>query len=204
MRLVQCGVGRRRLYRTQGRGAAAILFVLVQFGAFSLGVQPLTAQSVDPAGAFATDPDAPIEIEADRLEVEQNKQTATFVGNVLAVQGAVRLRSDRLKVTYARGGAGQTGGGTQITEINATGQVHVTGDNDQSADGEWAIYDVGPRQITMGDAVVLRQGPNVIRGKKLKIDLNTGMSRVDGAPPAAGAESGGDGRVKGLFLPSSE
>lgn len=162
-----------------------------------------------PAGAFATDPNDPIEIEADQLDVQQDSETATFMGNVVATQGAVKLRANRLKVTYAQSapksapGAAPADNGTQITRIDAAGDVHVTARNGQSADGEWAIYEVGSRQITMGDKVLLRQTGNVIRGAKLRIDLNTGRSRVDGAPTVSGGEKGGDGRVRGLFLPSS-
>jgi len=159
---------------------------------------------------FHADPDAPIEIEADTLEVEQNSETATFIGRVVAVQGPLRLTSDRLVVTYARdaedttnAGGTNTGGneegGANIKRIRATGNVHVMSEDDQSADGEWAIYEVANSVITMGDAVVLRQGENVIRGKRLTIDLNTGQARVDGGVSATDGENGGSGRVRGLF-----
>lgn len=153
---------------------------------------------------FATDPDQPVEIEADTLEVEDKSQQATFIGNVVAVQGETRLRADRLKATYA---AGPNGGKTQIRQIIATGRVHVLSKDDQSADGDWARYNVVTREIVMGDKVVLRQGQNVIRGTKLFIDLNSGLSRVSGgtsvALPTESAPSGaGNGRVKALFQPS--
>ena len=154
---------------------------------------------------FHADPDAPIEIEADTLEVEQNSETATFIGRVVAIQGPLRLTSDRLVVTYARGAEDNTNtggndeGGANIKRIRATGNVHVMSEDDQSADGEWAIYEVANSVITMGDAVVLRQGENVIRGKRLTIDLNTGQARVDGGVSATDGENGGSGRVRGLF-----
>ncbi|GAK45369.1 cell envelope biogenesis YhbN [Tepidicaulis marinus] len=148
-------------------------------------------------GGFSNNPDAPIEIEADSLEVEQNQKTATFIGSVHAVQDTMQLTSDRLIVTYAD----KAGGGNEITQINARGNVHILSENDQSADGNWAIYDTAKRVINMGDDVVLRQGPNVIRGKKLFIDLNTGQARVDAG--AGTGEEGGSGRVKGLFQPSN-
>lgn len=171
---------------------------------------PFGAQAEDndsPVG-FKTDPDAPIEIEADTLEVEQNAQTATFIGNVVAVQGAIRLRSDRLIVTYAQkeDGASSTGdgaddgtGGTEITRIDAKANVHVMSEDDQSASGDWALYMVADEKITMGDAVVLRQGENVIRGQRLNIDLNTGQARVEGGVTATDTENPSSGRVRGLF-----
>lgn len=161
-------------------------------------------ESQTPIG-FHADPDAPIAIEADTLEVEQNSETATFIGRVIATQGPLRLTSDRLVVTYARGAENETrasdneDGGANIKRIRATGNVHVMSEDDQSADGEWAIYEVANSVITMGDAVVLRQGENVIRGKRLTIDLNTGQARVDGGVSATDGENGSSGRVRGLF-----
>ncbi|MCE7998344.1 MAG: lipopolysaccharide transport periplasmic protein LptA [Rhodobiaceae bacterium] len=156
------------------------------------------------AVGFKTDPDAPIEIEADTLEVEQNAQTATFIGNVVAVQGTIRLRADRLIVTYAQKAdgapAGSDGtGGTEITRIDAKSNVHVMSEDDQSASGDWALYMVANETITMGDTVVLRQGENVIRGQRLNIDLNSGQARVEGGVTATDTENGGSGRVRGLF-----
>ncbi|MGB3810627.1 MAG: lipopolysaccharide transport periplasmic protein LptA [Parvibaculum sp.] len=155
----------------------------------------------NPLGGFATDPNEPIEIEADSLEVEDKRQMATFIGNVLAVQGETKLRSDRLQANYAPNANGER---TQVREIYATGKVHVLSKDDQSADGDWARYVVADRTIVMGDNVVLRQGKNVIRGKKLFIDLNTGRSRVAGSAEAGTTKPGATGRVKALFQPSNE
>lgn len=161
----------------------------------ALGSGSVAAQSGIVGGGFANDPKQPIEIEADALEIEDSRQSATFTGNVLVTQGAVRMRADRLVVFYA---SRQSGGGSGIERIRATGRVHVTGPDDQSASGEWANYKVDERQIEMGDSVLLRQGENVIRGSTLHVDLNSGKARVVGS---ASAEGGGTGRVRGLFHP---
>lgn len=148
-------------------------------------------------GGFASDPDAPIEIEADALDVEDQKHMATFIGNVVATQGDLKLRADRLKADYAS----KSGTKTRITEILATGNVHITSEDDQSADGDWARYTVATRIILMGDKVVLRQGENVIRGSKLSIDLNSGKSRIVGGAEAGTPKNAANGRVKALFQP---
>ncbi|MDR3499802.1 MAG: lipopolysaccharide transport periplasmic protein LptA [Parvibaculum sp.] len=157
----------------------------------------------DPLGGFATDPNEPIDIEADALEVQDKLQTATFTGNVVATQGQTKLRADRLRANYgaAPGAKPVAGGHPQIREIYATGNVHVLSKDDQSADGDWAQYTVAERKIVMGDKVVLRQGKNVIRGTKLFIDLNSGRSRIVGSAEAGSAKTGATGRVKALFQP---
>ncbi len=183
---------------------------LMMVAGIALLFLPFGTQAEDnesPVG-FKTDPDAPIEIEADTLEVEQNAQTATFIGNVVAVQGAIRLRADRLIVTYAQkadsapsseDGADDGTGGTEITRIDAKSNVHVMSEDDQSASGDWALYMVADENITMGDTVVLRQGENVIRGQRLNIDLNSGQARVEGGVTATDTENPSSGRVRGLF-----
>jgi len=197
--------------------------VLLAAMAGALGLTSLPAKAQAPLEGFATDPDAPIEIESDRLDVNDQAQTAIFSGNVVSKQGDTIMRSDSLKAVYKRlpgepaaaapapneaaaeddatadAGASPLGGKTQITDIYAYGNVHVTSKDDQSADGQWAHYVVATRNIEMGDQVVLRQKANVIRGAKLYIDLNSGKSRV-----ASSTSTSGTGRVKGLFLPSSE
>jgi lipopolysaccharide export system protein LptA len=50
---------------------------------------------------------------------------------------------------------------------------------------------------TITGNVVVSQGPNVIRGEKLVVDLNTGFSRME-----AGGKAGST-RVQGLFVPNT-
>lgn len=167
-----------------GRGAAMLLALALLLPGAAFAQQ-----------GFRSDPDKPIEIEADALEVEDAKQTATFSGNVRVVQGDIRMKSDRVTVHYD--GSGQ-GGGSRISRISATGNVLVSSPDQQTASGEWATYTVRSRQIEMGNSVVLRQGENVIRGSRLTVDLASGQARVTGG---SGGETGGTTRVRGLFQP---
>lgn len=139
--------------------------------------------------------DQPIEIDADRLDVEQNSQLATFTGNVDARQGDIRLRASQLKVWYRSGGAPKGSAadvGGSIVRIDALGQVLVTSPQ-ETARGDVGIYDVASREITLTGEVVLTRGENVIRGQKLVMDMDTGVSRMQGGA--------GGGRVRGLFTP---
>jgi len=139
--------------------------------------------------------DQPIQIDADNLEVEQNRQLATFRGNVDAKQGDIRLRAQQLKVWYRSGetpkGAAADVGGS-IVRIDALGQVLVSSPQ-ETARGDVGVYDVASREITLTGEVVLTRGENVIRGQKLVMDMDTGVSRMQGGA--------GGGRVRGLFSP---
>jgi lipopolysaccharide export system protein LptA len=153
-----------------------------------------------PAGAQGTsdllDSDQPIEINADSLEVQQEKQLAIFRGNVDATQGRIKLRADELQVHYrdAQGGKSGAGGGEglsgSITRIDAVGNVFIWSPT-ETAQGDTGTYDVTEKQITLTGDVVLTRGENVLRGKRLVMNTATGVSKVDA----------GGGRVKGLFVP---
>jgi lipopolysaccharide export system protein LptA len=155
-----------------------------------------------PAGAQPTNTrsggDEPIEINADRLVVEQNQQLATFSGNVDAVQGDMKLRADELRVFYAEADQQQAAGQSQsIRRIEAQGNVLLTRP-DETAAGDAGVYDPVAGKLTLEGNVVLTQGRNVVRGTRMVSDLNTGVSTVSGGPAPPGKRGQ---RVRALFGP---
>src|SRR5262249_19808155 len=104
------------------------------------------------------------------------------------------------KPADAKDGKGTADSGTQITQIEAKGDVIITSENDQTTSSEWAIYDVPSQQVTVGGNVVLTQGKNVLKGDRLVIDLKTGESRFEN--PGNTATAGG--RIRALFMPKDE
>lgn len=141
------------------------------------------------------DSNAPVDVEADRIEVQDRADRAMFVGNVRVQQAGMTLTSARLTVAYANG----AGSGIEIERLDATGGVVVT-KADQTARGNVAIYDLPKKIITMVGGVSLTQGTSRVNGGRLVIDLNTGRSVVDGsAVGAPGVQGGTGGRVTGRF-----
>ena len=163
----------------------SLLLVLAASG------RPSVAQSLPGAGH---DADQPIEINADSLEVQQDKQIAVFRGNVDAIQGAIRLKADELKVYYRTGGSSADLNGA-IVRIDALGRVFISSPS-ETAQGDAGVYDVAGKQITLTGSVVLTRGQNVIRGQRLVMNMETGLSLVEGGGPG--------GRVRGLFVPSEK
>ena len=146
-------------------------------------------------GLSGHDSKQPIEITSDTLTVEQPKQLATFAGNVDAVQGEMKLRADRLLVHYARSGdnaAAAPEENNSIRMIEAFGKVVITSPA-ESAQGNEGIYDVVAGTMQLTGSVVLTRGGNVIRGNRLDMDLNTGLSTVSGGQKSE--------RVRALFKP---
>ncbi|WOK37996.1 LptA/OstA family protein [Sphingomonas sp. C3-2] len=139
---------------------------------------------------------APVDVEADRIEVQDRADRAVFSGNVQVRQGGLALDAARLTVAYAKGGSGD---GLDIQRLDASGGVTVRSAS-ETARGNVAIYDLNRRLITMVGGVTLQQQGNELRGGRLVIDLNSGRSVMDGsAVGGSTAGSGSGGRVSGRF-----
>lgn len=153
--------------------------------------------------------DKPIQIESDKLEVDQNKNLAVFTGNVSVVQGPTLLKAGRLTVHYSDdkkedgsssgADAAMGPGASDIERLEADGKVYIKSE-DQVATGDHGSFDMSAQMLTLsGDRVVLTQGENVIVGCKLTVHTQTGQARLDGC-----GENGGSGRVKMLLKPESQ
>ncbi len=159
---------------------------------FALGLVLLASPAAAQVRTAPVDARAPIEIAADALEVQQDRRTATFTGNVNANQGTMVMKADRLIVTYS-----QAGDANAISKLDAVGKVFLSTAT-ETAQGNSATYDVPAGIITLTGSVVLTQGQNVLRGERAVLNLATGNSRVEGAPAGAG----GDGRVRVVIDPN--
>ena len=90
-------------------------------------------------------------------------------------------------------------GDTQITKIEAKGDVIINSKDDQTTTSDWALYDLPTHLVTVGGNVVLTQGKNVLKGDRLVIDLTTGESRFDNTGNTAAG-----GRIRALFMPKKD
>jgi lipopolysaccharide export system protein LptA len=202
----------------------APLFAVASIALCGLTAAPAHAQTMtNTFGGFSKNSDQPIDIESDVLVVHDAQKYATFKGNVKAVQGTTTLQSRELDVHYVGGGgdsltrgaettgatpaadatneaAGGVGiggqNGTQISKIEARGDVVITSDQDQTTTSDWALYDVPAQLVTVGGNVVLMQGKNVLKGDRLVIDLKTGESRFENR-----SSTTAPGRIRALFMP---
>ena len=133
---------------------------------------------------------APVEVSADRIEVQDRADRAVFAGNVNVRQADLTLDAARVTVAYSSGG-----GNVEIDRIDASGGVTVRSPS-ETAKGAFGIYDLNRKLITLVGDVELTRGPNRIFGQRLTIDLDSGRAVIDGGPPGVN-QSGG--RVTGRF-----
>jgi lipopolysaccharide export system protein LptA len=134
---------------------------------------------------FGSNGKDPIQIEADRLEVQDKDRIAVFSGNVNVRQKDTVLKTQRLKVFYegkAADGLAQaaTGGDQQIRRFEAEGRVMIV-QKDQTVTGEKGWFDMKSQTAEVLNNVVLTQDKNVARGEKLAVDLKTGQYTLGGS-----------------------
>jgi lipopolysaccharide export system protein LptA len=133
---------------------------------------------------------APVDVAADRIEVQDRADRAIFSGNVVVRQAELTLTAARLTVAYS------SGGGVELRRIDATGGVVVKSPS-ETARGNVGIYDLDRRIITLIGNVSLVQRDAKVNGGRLTIDLDSGRAVMDGGGPPGTSSQGG--RVTGTF-----
>ncbi|ESZ37341.1 MULTISPECIES: LptA/OstA family protein [unclassified Mesorhizobium] len=133
--------------------------------------------------------DQPIQIESDKLEVRQADSMALFSGNVTVTQGPTLLKAGSMEVYYvkdpnaakgAAAGASAMTGSANIDHLVVKNKVYIKS-NDQIATGDNATFDMKTQVLVLsGKEVVLSQGPNVLKGCKLTVQMKSGLAQVDG------------------------
>jgi lipopolysaccharide export system protein LptA len=145
--------------------------------------------------------DEPIQIESDKLEVRESENIAIFSGNVSVTQGPTLLKSGKMTVHYAQGGGGSAAtGSANIERLEVDGKVYVKSEN-QVATGDRGTFDMKTEVLVLsGKEVVLSEGPNVLVGCKLTVQMKTGEAQVDGCKQGGS----GTGRVMMSITPGSQ
>jgi lipopolysaccharide export system protein LptA len=148
------------------------------------------APAAEPVSALkGHDADQPVDVAADRIEVQDRADRAIFAGNVHVTQGELTLDTERLTVAYS------SAGGIQIRRLDAAGGVVVKSPS-ETARGNFGVYDLDRKLITLLGDVRLDRGQSRVMGSRLVIDLSSGRAVIDGG--AAGIGQSG-GRVTGRF-----
>jgi lipopolysaccharide export system protein LptA len=153
-------------------------------------------------GSFKADRNAPMEVEANTLDLHDASNKAVFSGNVAARQGDLLLRTSELTAFYSGRAsigfaeAGNDAGAktkrqekSEIVRLEARNSVIMTSKG-QTATANWANFDVKANTALLGGGVIVtKQGddplkPDVIKGDRLKIDLTSGISHLESDPQA--------------------
>ena len=164
-------------------------FILAAAAAATLGIAGLAHAQGGVSALKGHNSNAPVDVSADRIEVQDRVDRAVFVGNVRVRQAELALDTARLTVAYS------SGDGIQIERLDAAGGVTVRSPS-ETARGSFGVYDLNRKLITLIGDVQLNRGGSQVNGQRLVIDLETGRAVIDGGAPGV---SGGGGRVTGRF-----
>lgn len=151
-----------------------------------------------PALAEKADREKPINLEADRVTVDDAKQISTFEGRVVLTQGTLVIRGDRMEVHQDNQGFknGITWGNLAYFRQKREGY-------DEYIEG-WAErieYDGRADKLQMFNRASMKKtGGDEVHGNYISYDANTEFFQVIGGGAKAASESSG-GRVRAVLQP---
>ena len=126
------------------------------------------------------DTSLPVEVTADRLSVDQATGLATFEGNVVVLQGEMKISAGSARIEYLPDGKG-------IAKVIFDGRVTFASPTD-AAEADAAVYTIASGEVVMTGDVLLTQGQTTISGSRLVYNLDAGTGSMEG-------------RVQTTFLP---
>jgi len=133
---------------------------------------PLAAQTNISLGGLSADPNAPLEITADALSVDQDSGSAVFSGNVIIGQGDLRIAAARVQVVYDDASG-------DIRQLSATGGVTLVTAS-EAAEAQAAEYNLATGVLSLSGEVLLTQGPTALSADRMTVNLSTGTAQLDG------------------------
>ncbi len=135
------------------------------------------------ANALGSDVDKPIEVEANSVEIIEDSGKSIYKGNVVLIQGSIRIDADKVTVIQHE---------TKSDQIKAEGRpVRIT---QKSNDGKKPIkgrssrmeYDVDSDMLYLIGNAVLTQGKDTFKSDRIAYDRN--KSLIKGGTSAKGKQ----------------
>lgn len=158
--------------------------------ALLLGLNGLMASPL----AAAPPVDLPIQIEADRAELDQAQRQSIFIGNVRITQGAAVFTGERVTLSHMARGAPQhieiTGSPAHFSQPADAGNPAI------EAKARTMRYQSESGQLELSGEAWIRQGSDEVSGNRLVYDRRN--QRI-----LATSEEGGADRVRITIQPRS-
>ena len=162
----------------------------------------LACASLTPLAARAekADRDKPVNIDADRMTVDDKNKVRIFEGNVVLTQGTMILKSAKLVVTedaagFQRGVA--TGGANGLAHIR---QKREGVDEYMDGEGERIEHDNKLDQSELFNRAWVRSGKDEVHGEYIFVDGKTENYMATSGPNGTSAAAKG-GRVRAILQP---
>jgi lipopolysaccharide export system protein LptA len=148
--------------------------------------------------AEKADRDKPINLEADRVTVDDAKQIATFEGNVVLTQGTLMIRGDRMLIREDKDGFKH---GTTWGNLAYFRQKREGYDEYIEGWGERIEYDTREDKAELFTRAMMRRGQDEVRGNYISYDGKTDFFQVIGGGTKAASANNPGGRVRAVMQP---
>ncbi|MEM7542216.1 MAG: lipopolysaccharide transport periplasmic protein LptA [Pseudomonadota bacterium] len=156
--------------------------------------------------ALSTDRDQPIEIEADFAELDDEEGTTIYIGNVVVIQGSMRMTGDRLRVILSEE--------REVQDAYMEGRPATfkqTPDNaEHDVEGEALLmeYHALINKIHLIEKAKVTQGARLFQGHRINYDTEKSIITARSASAATPAEDTApkqrQGRVRIIIPPKKK
>jgi lipopolysaccharide export system protein LptA len=154
-----------------------------------------------PAYAEKADRDKPVNIESDRVTVDDVKQLAVFEGNVVLTQGTLVIRGDRMEVRQDKEGFKQ---GTAWGNLAYFKQKREGLDEYIEGWAERIEYDGRADKLQLFQRAVMKRNEDDVRGDYISYDATTEFFQAIGGGTKAASANNPDGRSRMVMQPKSK
>lgn len=160
--------------------------------AITLGAVTMVAQ------AEQADRDQPVNIEADRVEIDDQKKEAVFEGNVILTQGTLMLKADRIIVDQD-----ETGFQSGIAFGNPAyfRQKREGFEDFIEGEAQRLEYKGKEEKVELFVNAKLKRGGDEVRGNYISYNALTEFFEVMGKEPGSTGEGSSGGRVRAIIQP---
>lgn len=157
------------------------------------------------AVALSTDPQQPVEIEADFAEMDDAEGRTTYIGNVVVVQGSIRMTGDKMRANFDEN--------RQLTEVFLDGQPAYFkqtpdgGKEDIEGEGAQIQYLAKKNLLILIKDARLTQGARLFEGYRINYDTKNSVITGRGTPQAPKPDGSGNqkpGRIKVIIPPKPQ
>ena len=155
-----------------------------------------------PAFAEKADKDKPVNLEADRITVDDAQQVHILEGNVQLVRGTLVIRTDRLVVTQDADGfqRGVAYGG--VDGLAHFRQKREGKDEYVEGEAERLEHNAKTNVTELFNRAYVKSGLDEVRGQYIRYDDNTETYLVTSGPNGTSAAAKGmPGRVRAVIQP---
>lgn len=161
--------------------------------------------------ALESDTNQPATIEADEVEFDFRNGTRTYKGDVVVVQGTLRITGEKLVIRYAEGEEEQIETATSWGSPATFKQRPEGKEQDVYGEGDEIVLNEIENTLTLIENAVMTQAGNTAKGSTIVYDMATdkmtvkGMERQQQQAEGSDEEAGsGDGRARVVITPQEQ